>query len=177
MPKLAIRPLGGPRIPKNQFFFEKQKKSSKTQKLKNVQRYAKISDTPFDQRSLIHREAWFPPCFVGQRIPQIPIFFEKWKKSTKTQKFKNVQKYAKISDTPFKQSSLIHREAWFPGGPRIPKIPIFFEKRKKSSKTQKLKNVQRYAKISNRPFNQRSLIHREARFPPCFVRQNQQKKL
>ena len=41
---------------------------------------------------------------------------------------------------------------------------------------QKLKNVQRYAKISNTPFDQRSLIHREAWFPPCFVRQNQQKK-
>ena len=37
-----------------------------TQKLKNVQRYAKISDTPVDQRSLIHQEAWFPPCFVRQ---------------------------------------------------------------------------------------------------------------
>ena len=30
--------------------FEKQKKLSKTQKLKNVSKYAKISDTPFDQR-------------------------------------------------------------------------------------------------------------------------------
>ena len=29
------------------------------QKLKNIQRYANISDIPFDQRSLIHREAWF----------------------------------------------------------------------------------------------------------------------
>ena len=55
-------------------FFEQWKKSSKTQKLKNVQRYAKISDTPFDQRSLIHREAWFPPCFVRQN-PQKNIFF------------------------------------------------------------------------------------------------------
>ena len=36
------------------------------QKPKNVQRYAKISDTPFDQRSLTHREAWFPPCCVRQ---------------------------------------------------------------------------------------------------------------
>ena len=32
--------------------FETQKKSSKTQKLKNVQKYAKISDTPLNQRSL-----------------------------------------------------------------------------------------------------------------------------
>ena len=30
--------------------------------------------------------------------------------------------------------------------------------------------------ISDIPFDQRSLIHREARFPPCFVRQNQPKK-
>ena len=39
----------------------------------------------------------------------------------------------------------------------------------------KLKNVKRYAKISNIPFDQRSLIHREVWFPPCFVRENQQK--
>ena len=64
-------------------------------------------------------------------------------------------------------------------GPRIPipRKPDFLEKRKKSSKTQKLKNVQKDAKISNTPFDQRSLIHREAWFLPCFVRQNQQKKL
>ena len=70
-----------------------------------------------------------------------PDFFEKQKKPSKMQKLKNILKYAKISDTPFDQRSLIHREAWFPGGPRIPKYPIFFEKRKKSSKTQKFKNV------------------------------------
>ena len=53
--------------------------------------------------------------------------------------------------------------------------PNFFEKRKKSSKTQKLKKVQSYANISDMPFNQRSLIHRKKWFLPCFVRQNQQK--
>ena len=42
-------------------FLEKRKKSSKTQKLKNIKKYAKIRDTPFDLRSLIHSEAWFPP--------------------------------------------------------------------------------------------------------------------
>ena len=57
---------------------------------------------------------------------QKPDFFEKRKKSFKTQKLKNVSRYAKISDTPFDQKSLIHREAWLPGGPRIPKHPIFF---------------------------------------------------
>ena len=77
---------------------------------------------------------------------------------------------------PFDQRSLIHREVWFPGGPRIPKSQIFLKNRKKSSKMQKLKNIQRYAKISDTPFDQRSLIHREAWFPPCFVRQNQHKQ-
>ena len=49
-------------------FFEKRKKSPKTQKIRNVQKYDKISDTPFDQRSLIHWESQFPPCFIEQRI-------------------------------------------------------------------------------------------------------------
>ena len=106
-----------------------------------------------------------------KNTPKPDCFFEKRKKSSKTQKLKNIQKYAKISDTLFDQRSLIHREAWFPGGPRIPQNPIFFEKRKKSSKTRKLKNGQRYAKISDTPFDQTSLIHLEAWFPPCFVRQ------
>ena len=101
-----------------------------------------------------------------------PVFF-KAEKSSKTQKIKTVQKYAKISDLPFDQRSLIHREAWFLGGPRVPQNPIFLKNGKKPSKTQKLKNVQRYAKISDTPFDQRSLIHLEVWFPPCFVRQNQ----
>ena len=42
--------------------------------LKKVLAYAKISDTPFDQRSLIHREAWFPPCFVRQNQPKKHFF-------------------------------------------------------------------------------------------------------
>ena len=104
---------------------------------------------------------------VDQEYPK-PDFFEKRKKSSKTQKLKNVQRYAKISDTPF--------ESWFLVGPRMPKNPIFL-KNKKIIQNSKLKNVQRYAKISDTPFDQRSLIHREAWFPPCFVRQNQQKKL
>ena len=54
---------------------------------------------------------------------QKPNFFERWKKVSKTQKLKNVKKYAKISDTPFDQRSLIHREGWFLYGPRIPKNP------------------------------------------------------
>ena len=66
------------------------------------------------------------------------------------QKLKNVKKYAKISDTPFDQRSLIHREAWFPGGPRISKNQIFLKNGKKSSKTQKLKNS-KTQKLAIRP--------------------------
>ena len=35
----------------------------------------KISDTPFDQRSLFHREAWFPQCFIRQNQQQKKTFF------------------------------------------------------------------------------------------------------
>ena len=52
--------------PKTRFFFEKRKKSSKMQKLENIKGYAKISGTPFDQRSPIHWEAWFPPYILRQ---------------------------------------------------------------------------------------------------------------
>ena len=30
---------------------------------------------PFDQRSLIHQEAWFPPCFVRQNQPKTFYLF------------------------------------------------------------------------------------------------------
>ena len=87
MPKLAIHPSTRAlqSIRKRGFrvdqeypipeLLEKQKKSSKTQNLKNVWKYAKIINMPFDQRSLIHQEAWFPPCFVGQNQPKKTIFF------------------------------------------------------------------------------------------------------
>ena len=125
-PMRIVAPMpqeGGPRILKKPDFLEKQKKSPKTQKLRNIQKYDKIRDTPFDQRSLIHREVWFPPCFVGQRILKNPIFLKNGKNHPKQKQIQNVQKYAKISDTSFDQKPQIHWEAWFPGGPRIPKIP------------------------------------------------------
>ena len=50
---------GGPRIPKNPNFLKNGKNYPKCKNSKNVQRYAKISDILFDQRSLIHREAIF----------------------------------------------------------------------------------------------------------------------
>ena len=58
--------------------------------------------------------------------------------------------------------------------PRIPKILLF--QTEKLSKTQKLKNVYRYVKIRDKPFDKRSLIHQEAWFLPCFARENQKKK-
>ena len=89
----------------------------------------------------------------------------KTEKSSKTQKLKNVQKYAKICNIPINQRSLIHWEAWFPGGLRIPQNLNCLKNRKKTSKS-------KYTKITDTPFNQRSLIHQEAWSPPCFVRQN-----
>ena len=76
-PMRIVAPIpqqGGPRIPKNPILLKNGKKSSKTQKLQNDQRYANISDIPFDQRSPIHREAWFPPCFVRQNQVKINFF-------------------------------------------------------------------------------------------------------
>ena len=103
-------------------------------------------------------------------------YFGKRIKSSKLKKLKNIQKYAKISDLPFDQRSLIHREACFPDGPRIPKNPNNLKNRKNHPKRKKLKNISKQAKISDTPFDQRSLIHREARFPPCFVGKISQKK-
>ena len=88
---------GGPRIPKKPTFFEKRKKSSKTQKLKNAQRYANISDMPFDQRSLIHREAWFPPCFVRQNQHTKKLIFARRFQTTCTQKCLNLRPFLSIT--------------------------------------------------------------------------------
>ena len=65
------------------FKTEKIIQNGKTQK---VQRYAKISDKPFDQRSLIHREAWFPPCFVRQNQQKNKLFFARRFQTTSQQK-------------------------------------------------------------------------------------------
>ena len=132
------------------------------------------NNTPFDQRSLIHWEAWFPPCFVGPRISKNLIFLKNRKnhQKRKTQKRLEIcqnQRYALWPEVSNPSGSVVS------GWTKNTQKPIFFGKRKKSSKTQKLINVQRYAKSTNTPFNQRSLIHQEAWFPPCFVRQNQQK--
>ena len=103
-------------------------------------------------------------------------FFFKWKKSYKTQNLKKRleicqnQRYTFQPEVSNPPGSVV--SGWTNNTPK----PDFFEKQKKSSKTQKIKNIQRYAKICNTPFDQRSLIHREVWFPPCFVRQNQQKK-
>ena len=96
-------------------FFEKRKKSFKTQKLKNIKKYAKISDTPFDQRSL--------------------NFFEKRKKiikNTKTQKRLDIcqnQRYALQPEVSNPSGSVV---SWWT---KNFQKPDFLEKRKKSSQT------------------------------------------
>ena len=76
---------------------------------------------------------------------------------------------------PFNQRLLIHREAWFPGGPRIPINPIFLKNGKNHQKCKNSKMSRDMSKLALRPLTW-SLIHREAWFPSCFVRQNQKKK-
>ena len=60
-------------------------------KIKNVQRYANISDIPFDQRSLIHQEAWFPPCFVRQNQQKKLFFLARRFQTTFTQQCSNMR--------------------------------------------------------------------------------------
>ena len=134
-------------------FFEKRKKSSKTQKLKNVWRYAKISNKPFDQRSLIHREAWFSTCFVRQnQKKKKTIFCAAILDHFQTKMFK-----CETTSFPKDFESLKLFDIWLRevgakirlngstdttvGWTKNTQKPNVFEKRKKSSKTQKLKNV------------------------------------
>ena len=81
-----------------------------------------------------------------------PDFFEKRKKSQKTQKItkktqklRNVKKYDKICDMPFDQRSLINREAWFLGGPRIPKKQIFLKNGKNHPKRKTSRDMPKLA--------------------------------
>ena len=69
-------------------FLKKRKKSSKMRKLKNIYKYAKISDTPFDHRSLIHREELFPD---GTRIPKNPNCLKNGKNHPKRKNSKGLE--------------------------------------------------------------------------------------
>ena len=107
-------------------------------------------------------------------IPTNPNFFEKRKKSSKIQKSLEIcqnKRYALQPEVSYPSGSIVC------GQTKNTQQPFFFEKLKKQFKTQKLKNVQKCAKISNIPCDQRSPIPWEAWFPPCFARQNQLKKL
>ena len=53
---------------------------------------------------------------------------------------------------------------------------IFLKNGKNHLKCKNSKTSRNMPKLAIYPFYQRSLIHREAWFPPCFVRQNQPKK-
>ena len=53
--------------PKTQFFFKTEKI---IQNAKSKKRLEICPSTPFNQRSLIHLKAWFPPCFVRQNQQQ-----------------------------------------------------------------------------------------------------------
>ena len=57
----------------------------------------------------------------------------------------------KLSDTPFDQRYLIYWEAWFPGGPKIPKTPIFLKNGKNHPKRKNLKTSRDMPKLAIRP--------------------------
>ena len=82
---------------------------------------------------------------------QKPKFIEKRKKSSKLEKLKTVQKYAKISNTPFDQRSLIHWKAWFPGRPRIPQNPNCLKNGKNYQKRKNSKTSKNMPKLAIRP--------------------------
>ena len=112
----------------------------------------------------------------GPRIPKNLIFLKNGKiiQNLKTQKRLEIcqnLRYALRPEVSNPSGSVVS------GCTKNTQKPKLFEKHKKNHpKPKKLKKVQIYSKITDTPFDQRSLIHREARFPPFFVRQNQQKK-
>ena len=57
----------------------------------------------------------------------------------------------KICDTPFDQRSLIYREAWFPGGPIIPKDLIFLKNGNNHIKRKNSKTSKNMPKLAIRP--------------------------
>ena len=174
---LIVAPIpqqGGPKIPPNPIFLKNAKnhpkrKNSKSLEICQNQQYSLQPEISNPSGSVVSTMFCWP-----KNTPK-PDFFKKWKKLYKTQKLKKRleicqnQRYALQPEVS--NPSGIVDSRWTKNTPK----PDFFEKRKKSSKMQKLKNVQRFAKISDTSFDQRSLIHREVWFPPCFVRQNQQK--
>ena len=80
--RIVAPQYGGPRIPKNLNFL-KNGKIIQTAKLKNVWKYAKICNIPFDQRSLIHQGSSFPG---GPRIPKNLNFLKNGKNHAKNKK-------------------------------------------------------------------------------------------
>ena len=52
---------------------------------------------------------------------------------------------------PFDQRSLIHLEAWFPGGPLTPKNQIFLKNRKNHPKRKNSKTSRNMPKLVIRP--------------------------
>ena len=92
--------------PKIRFFGKTENiiQNAKTQKL------AKISDTPFDQRSLIYQKVWFQPYFVRQNQQKTNFFFAHRFKTTSKQKISNLRPRLIESISPegrcFKKSEL-----------------------------------------------------------------------
>ena len=66
---------------------------------------------PFDQRSLIYREAWFPPCFVRQKQQQKKTFFAQRFQTIFQQKCSNLRPLLSIT---FPQEFRISKNIGYP---------------------------------------------------------------
>ena len=79
------------------------------------------------------------------------MFFEKRKKIIQNAKTQKCLEICQISDTPFDQRSLIHREVWFLGGPKLPKNQIFLKNGKNHPKRKNSKASRDMPKLAIRP--------------------------
>ena len=101
-----IRFPGGPRIPNNPIFLKNGKNHPKRKNSKTS------SDMPkFDQRSLIHREVWFLPCFVRQNRPKNKLFLARRFKTIFKQKCSNMRH---LLSTTFPQGFRISKNIGHP---------------------------------------------------------------
>ena len=128
---------GGPRIPKNPTFLKNGKKSPKTQKLRN-------SEVSNPSGSV------FSTMFCWTKNTPKPDFFEKRKKSSKRKNSKTSRNNPKLAIRPSTRG-LIHWEAWFPGGPKIPQNPIFLKNGKNLQKRKNSKTSRDMLKLAIRP--------------------------
>ena len=130
---------GGPRIPKNPIFLKNGKNHQKRKNSESLE-VRQNQHTPFDQRSLIHREAWF---LGGPRIPKNPSLkknrknYPKRKNSTSLEICQN-QRYA-LQPVVFNPSGSVVSTMFCKA--KSAKNKLFFARRFQTTFKQKCSNL------------------------------------